>query len=46
LTHSLLPAPAFPAWSLIALYIIASALISLLSVLCLKEYAGQATEES
>jgi MFS family permease len=46
LTHTLLPAHTFPAWSLIALYIIASALISLLSVLCLKEYAGQATEES
>lgn len=42
LTHT--PSPS-SAWMLIALYIIAMALISLLAVLPLKEYAGRAAEE-
>jgi MFS family permease len=44
LTRSLTQPLALPPWALIALYIIANALITLLAVLPLKEYAGRMAE--
>ena len=45
LAHSLALSSLVPAWALIALYIIAMALITLLAALPLKEYAGRAARE-
>lgn len=45
LTRSSAQSPGLPAWVLIALYIIATALVTLLAALPLKEYAGRATRE-
>jgi len=45
LTRSSAHQAALPAWVLIALYIIATALVTLLSALPLKEYAGRAARE-
>ena len=45
LTRSLAQQAVPPAWALIALYIIAAALVTLLAALPLKEYAGRATRE-
>ncbi|HJT58191.1 MAG TPA: MFS transporter [Ktedonobacteraceae bacterium] len=45
LVHSSPQSPFTSAWMLIALYIIATALVSLLAALFLKEYAGRATVE-
>lgn len=45
LSHPLSLFPGIPAWTLIALYIVAMALISLIAALPLKEYAGQPAEE-
>jgi MFS family permease len=45
LTRSSAQPAGLPAWVLIALYIIAAALITLLAALPLKEYAGRAARE-
>jgi len=45
LTRSSAQSAALPAWALIALFIIATGLITLLAALPLKEYAGRAAVE-